>query len=73
MRELALQRGIAVKEYLAGQKLPLDRLFLGSAKPGPMVKDWAPRAELTLANNRAARPAWWQAYQGVQEVLGRSA
>lgn len=33
MRELALQRGVAVKEYLAEKQLPPGRLFLGAAKP----------------------------------------
>jgi Domain of Unknown Function (DUF748) len=34
MRELALQRGVAVKDYLASKQLPLERLFLGAAKAG---------------------------------------
>ena len=34
MRELALQRGVAVKDYLAGKQLPLERLFLGAVKAG---------------------------------------
>ena len=34
MRELALQRGVAVKDYLASKQLPVDRLFLGGAKAG---------------------------------------
>ncbi len=34
MRELALQRGVAVKDYLASKQLPVDRLFLGAAKAG---------------------------------------
>ncbi len=32
MRELALQRGVAVKDYLASKQLPVERLFLGAAK-----------------------------------------
>ncbi len=34
MRDLALQRGVAVKDYLAGKQLPVERLFLGNAKAG---------------------------------------
>ena len=51
MRELALQRGVAVKDYLSGQKLPIDRLFLGAVKPVAADPKWSPRAELSLANN----------------------
>jgi hypothetical protein len=31
MRELALARGVAVKDYLAGQKVAVERLFLGNS------------------------------------------
>ncbi|MES2879379.1 MAG: DUF748 domain-containing protein [Pseudomonadota bacterium] len=48
MRELALQRGVAVRDYLATQKLPTDRLFLGAAKAMPQDAKWHPRAELNL-------------------------
>lgn len=48
MRELALQRGVAVRDYLAAQKLPSDRLFLGAAKALPSDAKWSPRAELNL-------------------------
>ncbi len=51
IQELALQRGIAVKDYLSSQKLPVERLFLGAAKPVPADPQWSPRAELSLANN----------------------
>jgi Domain of Unknown Function (DUF748) len=34
MRELALQRGVAVKDYLASKHLPVERLFLGSTNAG---------------------------------------
>jgi hypothetical protein len=34
MQALALQRGVAVKEYLAAKDLPLDRLFLGATNSG---------------------------------------
>ena len=65
MQALALQRGVAVKEYLATKDLPLDRLFLGAsnslkkpaseaAKPDakPEAKQdapWVPRADLSIA------------------------
>ena len=48
MRELALARGVAVRDYLAQQPLPLERLFLGAAKTVPSVPAWTPHAELTL-------------------------
>jgi uncharacterized protein involved in outer membrane biogenesis len=56
IRELALQRGVAVRDYLAGKQLPLERLFLGAAKPDAKVDakadaKWTPRAELDLATN----------------------
>ena len=49
MRELALARGVAVRDYLASQKLPLERLFLGSPKTDAQDKDWTPRAQLSLS------------------------
>ena len=48
MRSLAVQRGVAVRDYLADQKLPLERLFLGAAKAVPPEAKWQPRAELNL-------------------------
>ena len=51
MRELALQRGIAVKDYLGSRQLPVERLFLGAVKPAANDPQWSPRAELSLANN----------------------
>jgi hypothetical protein len=49
MRELAVQRGVVVRDYLAAQKLPSDRLFLGAAKAVPPEAKWSPRAELNLS------------------------
>ncbi len=49
MRELAVQRGMAVKDYLAARDLPSDRLFLGAVKAVPPEAKWTPRAELNLA------------------------
>lgn len=51
MRELAVQRGVTVRDYLASQKLPLDRLFLGAVKEVPSEAKWSPRAELNLATH----------------------
>jgi hypothetical protein len=50
MRELALQRGVAVKDYLASRKLAAERLFLGAAKTVTLDDDWKPRAELAVTN-----------------------
>ncbi len=49
MRELALQRGMAVKDYLASRGLPPERLFLGAFKAVAPQAKWTPRAELNLA------------------------
>ncbi|WP_324433034.1 DUF748 domain-containing protein [Ottowia sp.] len=61
MRQLALARGVAVKDYLAARKLPAERLFLGAPRAGDAASApadaasgaapaaWSPRAELTLA------------------------
>jgi hypothetical protein len=52
MRELALQRGVVVKDYLASRQLPAERLFLGAAKavkPDASAEGtWKPHAELSL-------------------------
>ncbi|MBI2753343.1 MAG: DUF748 domain-containing protein [Betaproteobacteria bacterium] len=50
MHELALQRGVAVKDYLAGRKLAVERLFLGAAKTVMPDADWKPRAELAVTS-----------------------
>ncbi len=49
MRELAVQRSVVVKDYLAAKNLPADRLFLGASKTVPPDAKWTPRAELVLA------------------------
>ncbi|MES2424806.1 MAG: hypothetical protein V4562_10290, partial [Pseudomonadota bacterium] len=49
MRELALQRGVAVRDYLVGKQLSAERLFLGAAKTLPPEPQFKPRAELNLA------------------------
>ena len=49
MRALAVQRGVAVKDYLAAANLQADRLFLGASKSAAPDPKWTPRAELNLA------------------------
>jgi hypothetical protein len=49
MRALAEQRGVAVRDYLASLKLPMERLFLGATKAVADDAKWQPRAELNLA------------------------
>ncbi|MDD2844627.1 MAG: DUF748 domain-containing protein, partial [Rhodoferax sp.] len=49
MRALAEQRGVAVRDYLASLKLPMERLFLGASKAAADDAKWQPRAELNLA------------------------
>ena len=49
INDLALQRGVAVRDYLASTGLPTDRLFLGAPKTVPPDAKWTPRAELGLA------------------------
>jgi hypothetical protein len=49
MRELAVRRGVAVRDYLASKQLPAERLFLGAAKAVAPEAKYSPRAELNLA------------------------
>ena len=51
MRDLALRRGVAVKDYLASRQLPVERLFLGAARLPEPDAAWTPRAELKLGTN----------------------
>ncbi|MDD5478143.1 DUF748 domain-containing protein [Rhodoferax sp.] len=48
MQALALQRGVVVRDYLASQQLPMERLFLGAAKAVAPDAKWQPHAELNL-------------------------
>ena len=50
-RTLALQRGVAVRDYLSSRQLPLERLFLGSGKVLPVTPGWLPQAELSISNH----------------------
>ncbi|MDO9434353.1 DUF748 domain-containing protein [Hydrogenophaga sp.] len=49
IRELAVARGVAVKDYLASRQLPEDRMFLGAPLMGRQGENWQPQAELKLA------------------------
>lgn len=49
IRELAVARGVVVKDYLAGRQLPEDRMFLGAPQLGAQGEKWRPQAELKLA------------------------
>ena len=50
MRQLAVERGAVVRDYLLAQKLPSERLFLGAARtPSSVDGQWKPSAELRLA------------------------
>ena len=49
-RELALQRGVAVRDYLAAHGVGVDRLFLGAVNTGASAEEAPPQAELSLAN-----------------------
>ncbi|MGE0350165.1 DUF748 domain-containing protein [Hydrogenophaga sp.] len=49
MRELAVARGVAVKDYLASRQLPEDRMFLGAPLTAGQGEKWRPHAELKLA------------------------
>ncbi|WP_332258586.1 DUF748 domain-containing protein [Polaromonas glacialis] len=49
LRQLAVKRGQAVKDYLVSRDLPPARLFLGAAKAVPPDAKWTPHAELNLA------------------------
>ena len=51
MADLALARGVAVRDYLAQQQVPLERLFVGASKLQPGGEGdapWRPKAELSL-------------------------
>ena len=48
IRQLALQRGVVVKDYLASRKLAAERLFVGAAKLVSAIAQWKPSAELTV-------------------------
>ncbi|VTU26743.1 DUF748 domain-containing protein [Variovorax sp. PBL-E5] len=49
IRQLAVERGAAVRDYLLAQKLPSERLFLGAVRTKAGDANWKPGAELNLA------------------------
>ncbi len=52
MRELALQRGLAVRDALIAKGLPSERLFLAAPKVRAAAEDaatWTPRVQLSLS------------------------
>ena len=52
MRELALQRGLAVRDALMAAGLPSERLFLAAPRlqlSGEGDATWVPKVQLTLA------------------------
>nr|WP_236581329.1 DUF748 domain-containing protein [Hydrogenophaga sp. BPS33] len=49
MRELAVARGVVVKDYLASRQLPEDRMFMGAPQLTRQGEKWRPQAELKLA------------------------
>ena len=54
MRELALQRGLAVRDALVAKGLPSERLFLAAPKLRASGEDdaaWTPRVQLALSVN----------------------
>lgn len=53
-RELALQRGLAVRDALVAKGLPSERLFLAAPRLRVSGEDdaaWSPRVQLTLSTN----------------------
>jgi len=49
MQQLAVRRGVAVRDYLAGREIAIERLFLGAPKKASEEASWTPRADLKLA------------------------
>ena len=61
MRQLAVQRAVAVKDYLAAHGAPADRLFLGAAQAAADAAAAAPASAASAATSGsapAAAPAW---------------
>jgi hypothetical protein len=51
MQQLAVRRGVVVRDYLATKDVAIGRLFLGAPKVASEESSWTPRADLKLANN----------------------
>ena len=48
MQQLAVRRGVVVRDYLAARQLATSRLFLGAPKTASADGAWTPRADLKL-------------------------
>jgi hypothetical protein len=51
MEQLAVRRGVAVRDYLVTREVAVGRLFLGAPKVASGDAAWTPRADLKLAAN----------------------
>lgn len=51
VRELALNRSLAVREYLTSHQVPSASLFLGAVNTAPPGADWQPRVELSIEHH----------------------
>ncbi len=51
MQQLAVRRGVAVRDYLASKDIATSRLFLGAPRVAGSEASWRPRADLKLAAN----------------------
>jgi outer membrane protein OmpA-like peptidoglycan-associated protein len=51
IRNLALQRAVVVKEYLAEKKVASERLFLGASKTSGDAIQAKPQAELEIGGS----------------------
>jgi len=49
MQQLAVRRGVAVRDYLVSRSIPVDRLFLGAPRTASEDTAWTPRADLKIA------------------------
>ena len=59
MRQLAVQRGAAVKDYLASKQLPAERLFLGAPRAGATTAATAASAPASAASDAAGAAKAW--------------
>jgi len=48
IRRLAVDRGVAVRDYLLEHKVPAESLFLGAVQTKPASDNWKPSAELKV-------------------------
>jgi len=49
MQQLAVRRGVAVRDYLAARSIPVERLFLGAPRTASDDAAWTPHADLKIA------------------------